>query len=249
MAVFQPQGGFLEPEKCIVACVTAAQARGAEVHGQEQVLDWKPLAHGVRVRTDRATYEAGKLVFTAGAWSSKLVDVLAHEAVPERQALAWFQPLRPAHFTPDKFPVFNLLVEEGRYYGFPVHGIPGFKIGRYHHLHENVDPDTVDRQTQARDEAVLRLATAKYFPDAAGPTLTLKTCMFTNSKDEHFILDLHPEYPQVAFAAGFSGHGFKFCSVIGEIMTDLAQKGDTAHDIAMFRWQRLAKLSWSRSAA
>lgn len=239
MAVFQPEGGFLTPERCIIAHVERAQARGAEVHAREPVLDWEPTNNGVRVRTDRAVYEADKLVITAGAWVSKLVSPLVGVAVPERQVLGWFQPLNLDLFLPNRFPVFNLLVEEGRYYGLPVYGVPGFKLGRYHHFEEQVDPDQWDRECYPRDEAILRTFTERYFPEAAGPTMGLRACMFTNTRDEHFILDQHPDYPQVIIGSPCSGHGFKFSSVMGEILADLAEKGETRHEIAMHRLPRL----------
>jgi sarcosine oxidase len=141
-------------------------------------------------------------------------------------------------FVPDRFPVFNLLVDEGRYYGFPVFGVPGFKVGLYHHLEETVDPDEMDRECYPRDEDLLREFTERYFPDAAGPTMTLKACMFTNTRDNHFIIDFYPGYPQVSFSAGFSGHGFKFASVIGEILADLAERGMSRHNIELFRLDR-----------
>lgn len=239
MALFQPEGGFLTPELCIETFVKAAQARGAAVHSSEPVLEWTVTAEGgVRVRTERATYTADKLVITAGAWASKLLPPLQTLAVPERQVLIWLKPHQPDLFLPERFPVFNCVVEEGRYYGFPLWGHAGFKLGRYHHLDEIVDPDTLDRTPNQRDEAILRNFGERYFPAGAGETLMMKPCMFTNSPDEHFILDLHPAYPQVSFAAGFSGHGFKFASVIGEIMADFAVEGDTRHDIALLRYQR-----------
>jgi sarcosine oxidase len=148
LALVQPEGGFLTPEKCIVSYVMAAQALGAEIHGHERVFEWRPLEGGVRVRTDRGVYEADKLVITAGAWDGELLDGLA---VPERQVLAWLQPTRPEYFRPNAFPVFNLLVDEGRFYGFPVHGVPGFKFGKYHHLEEKVDPETVDREAHQQN--------------------------------------------------------------------------------------------------
>jgi sarcosine oxidase len=237
-AVYQPDGGFLLSERCIVAHVMAAQELGAEVHGQEQVIGWEPKGHGVALQTDRARYSAEKLVICAGPWGAKLVPELAALAVPERQVLAWFQPTRPALFRVHTFPVFNIAVEEGRYYGFPIYGIPGFKVGRYHHLEQRVDPDQMDREAHREDEEVLRRFTARYFPAAAGPTMSLKTCLFTNTPDEHFILDRHPQLPQVCIAAGFSGHGFKFCSVVGEIMADLAQMGHSQHHLELFRLQR-----------
>jgi sarcosine oxidase len=204
------------------------------------VLDWEARGDRVQVRTDRATYEAGTLVITAGPWASTLLHALAPLARPERQVLGWFQPRRPERFALGSFPVFNCALPEGRFYGFPVYSVPGFKLGRYHHLEEQVDPDTIDRECHSRDEAVLRECVTRYFPDADGPTMALKVCMFTNSPDEHFVIDLHPEHPNVSFAAGFSGHGYKFCSVVGEIMADLADDGATRHDIGLFRLARFA---------
>jgi sarcosine oxidase len=238
LAVLQPRGGFLTPERCIIAHVNAAMAVGAEVHGREEVVEWQPRGDGVRVVTDRDVYEADRLVITAGAWDSHQLDFLDGLAVPERQVLAWFQPHRPEYFTPQNFPVFNLLVAEGRYYGFPVYGVPGFKIGKYHHFEETGDPDLIDREPHPYDEEVLRDLTGRYFPDACGATMSLKSCLFTNTPDRHFIIDLHPTYPQVSFAGGFSGHGYKFASVIGEIMADLAERGRSRHNIELFRLDR-----------
>ena len=240
-ALVQPDGGFLAPERCIVSYVMAAQALGAEFHAHERVLEWEPLHGGVRVRTERGLYEADGLVVTAGAWDGQLLDVLDGIAVPERQVLAWLQPTRPEHFRLDNFPVFNLLVDEGRFYGFPVFGVPGFKFGKYHHLEETTDPETVDREVHDRDEDLLRSFAERYFPHGSGPTMNLQTCMFTNTPDHHFVMDLHPEYEQVSFASPCSGHGFKFASVVGEIMADLAEKGMTRHPISLFRLERLAR--------
>ena len=238
MAVFQGEGGFLLPERCISLFVEQAQTLGATVHTNERTLEWHPTTNGVSVRTERGEYEAETLVISAGAWASKLLPALSAAAIPERQVLAWFEILRPEHFTPDVFPVFNLVVDEGQFYGFPEFGIPGFKLGKYHHLEENVDPDTIDREPNAQDESVLRDFTEKYFPGAAGATSSMKVCMFTNTPDEHFIIDCLPDSPQVVVAAGFSGHGFKFSSVVGEILSDLAIDGTTSHDIGMFRLAR-----------
>ena len=240
MALLQPEGGYLTPERCIVAYVEAAQALGAEVHGRETVLGWEPLGGGVRVITDRDVYEADSLVITAGAWNSELVDVLGGLLEPERQVLAWLQPSKPELFTPERFPVFNLLVNEGRYYGFPVVAVPGFKFGRYHHLEEVVNPETMHREPMLEDEQLLREFAERYFPDGCGPTMSLKSCMFTNTPDNHFIIDVHPQYPQVSFTSPCSGHGYKFASVLGEIMADLAERGDTRHNIELFRLERFA---------
>ena len=192
------------------------------------------------VRTTRASYRAARLVVSAGAWASKISESLSQYATAERQVLGWFQPEKPGLFRTDNFPVFGLYVDEGRFYGFPVYGVPGFKVGRSHHLHQAVDPDQMDREIHDEDEAILRNFVERYFPAAAGPALSLKTCMFTNSPDGHFIIDLHPDYPQVSLASGFSGHGFKFASVIGEAMADLAMFGETSHDLSLFRLGRFS---------
>ncbi|MCH7606346.1 MAG: N-methyl-L-tryptophan oxidase [Chloroflexi bacterium] len=238
VAVYQPDGGFLLSERCIIAHVDGAIELGAEVHGRERVLAWEATGEGARVETDRADYTCRNLVFCAGAWTAAMVPELSDWAIPERQVLAWFLPSQPELFRPDRFPVFGLELDEGRFYGFPSYGVPGFKVGRYHHLCQNVDPDTMNREATAEDEELLRDFTRRYFPLADGPILALKTCMFTNSPDGHFLIDVHPQFPQVSFAAGFSGHGFKFCSVVGEIMTDLVQSGETSHDLDLFRLSR-----------
>jgi len=239
IAVYQPDGGFVLAERSIVAHVSAAFARGAEVHAQERVLSWDVSRRRVRVRTDRDTYEGHRLVITAGPWAAKVIKQLHHHVKPERQVLLWVQPKKPALFQMGAFPVFYMQNQSSRYYGLPVFGIPGFKIGKYHHLYEEVDPDTMDRVCHARDEKVLRTAIRRYFPDADGPTIGMKTCLFSNTRDEHFILDVHPEFPEVSMAAGFSGHGFKFCSVVGEIMAALALDGGCQDfDLGLFRLNR-----------
>jgi sarcosine oxidase len=236
--LYQPDGGFLLPERCNVAHVAGAQAAGAEAHFREPVLEWGAGEGRVWVRTSRGRYEAGRLVICAGPWAAKLIPELTGLAVAERQVLAWLQPGQPRLFELGAFPVFNLEVEEGRYYGFPSFLVPGFKFGKYHHRGEVVDPDAVSREPDDDDEALLRAFARRYFPEGAGATLMLKSCLFTNSPDRHFILDLHPDHAEVAIAAGFSGHGYKFCSVVGEIMADLAEKGETRHDIGFFGLKR-----------
>ena len=238
-AVYQPDGGFLVPEQCIVAHVEAAQAAGAEVRAREPVADFTALSDGgVRVTTRKDTYEADRLVVTAGAWAPKLVSELADVAVPERQVLAWLQPTAPERFDADNFPVFVHATEDGHYYGFPRYDVPGFKFGKFNHLGETVDPDGMDREPRPEDERLLRAYAERYFPDGAGPTMRLATCTFTNTPDEHFVLDTLPDRPQITVGAGFSGHGFKFASAIGEVLADLAVDGETDHDVDLFGLDR-----------
>lgn len=244
-AVFQPQGGLLVPESCITAHVDVAQKHGAIVHTGERVQGWEILNDGrVQVTTDKGTYTTEKLVICGGAWAYKLVPELTNKAVPERQVLIWLETKKPDWFTPEHFPVWNATVEEGRYYGFPEFNpsgeTPGMKYGRWHHREEICDPDSVGRNVYPEDEMLLRQFGEKYFPDGAGKTLAMKACMFTNTPDEHWIMQTLPDAPQVSIAAGFSGHGFKMVSVIGEIMADLAQMGQTNHDISLHQLSRLS---------
>lgn len=236
-AVFQPEGGFLASEQAIVTHTELAQAQGADIRAREKVLGFEPTSGGVRVTTERGKYEACQLVVAAGAWIRDFVPELAHCAEPERQVLGWFQPKTPALFHPDRFPVFNLAAKSDRYYGMPIWGMPGFKFGRYHHLHETVDPDSDFREPHSRDEETLRAGVGRFFPDANGPVLGLATCLFTNTPDEHFIIDTLPHLPAVV-ASPCSGHGFKFSSVVGEILADLALTGATSFDLTLFRLAR-----------
>lgn len=240
--VFQAEGGLVASERAVVVHVRAAQAHGADIRAREQVLEWSvgPGRDGVVVTTDKGRYEAERLVLAAGAWMGDLAPLLKGVSVPERQVLAWLQPTRPELFGPDRFPVFNLQVEEGRYYGLPIYEVPGFKFGRYHHLGETSAADAVRREPDIADERLLLTFAERYFPEGAGDTMALRSCMFTNTPDEHFILDHHPDHPQVVLASPCSGHGYKFCSVVGEIVADLATgNGTTSHDIGFLRMNRV----------
>jgi len=236
--VLQPEGGFVLPERSIVAHVAGALARGAVLRARERVLGWEDTDSGVRIATDRGEVEAARIVLTAGAWSQDVARLPAGLVHGVRQVLGWFQPTRPDVFTPDRMPVFNIRLDGEHFYGFPAFGIPGFKLGRYDHFGAGGDPDAVDRTPTLADEAPLRAFAERYFPEGAGPTIALKTCLFEPSPDEHFLVDRHPDSQHAVVAAGFSGHGFKFCSVIGEILADLALDGTTRHDIDLFRLDR-----------
>jgi sarcosine oxidase len=236
--VHQPDGGFVIPERCIVAHVTGALAAGAVLRARERVLEWDETANGVRIRTDRGTVEAERLVLTAGAWSQDVARLPTGMVRSVRQSLAWLQPSRPELFEPDRMPVFNLALDGEHFYGFPAHGIPGFKLGRYDHFGAGGDPEGISREPSLSDEEPLRAFARRYFPEGAGPTVALKTCLFEPSPDEHFLIDRHPDAAAAVVGAGFSGHGYKFCSVVGEILADLALDGSTRHDIGLFRLNR-----------
>ena len=237
-AVFQPDGGFLEPERCIQAHVRLAARHGATMRYGARVQDWKQDRDGVVVMLDHAEIRAKQLVVSAGAWTPKVVPSLAPLLQPERQVVGWFGVNEPTAFALGSFPVFVMTTPDGHFYGFPEHGVPGFKIGKYHHRAEAIDPDAMRRSPDPTDEAVLRDCVSTCFPGADGPLLRASTCIFTNTPDEHFIIDRLPGTPQALVVSACSGHGFKFCSVVGEIVADLVADGSTKHDLSLFKLDR-----------
>ena len=212
--------------------------RRRKLHGP--ILEWAETECGVRIRTDRGVVDTDRVVFTAGAWSQEVAGLPTGTVRAVRQALAWFQPRRPELFTPERMPVFNLRLDGEHFYGFPAFGVPGVKLGFYDTHAESGDPDTISRTPTPADETPLRAFAERYLPDGTGPTLALKTCLYEPSPDGHFVVDVHPETRQAVVGAGFSFHGFKFCSVIGEILADLAIDGATRHDIGLFRLDRFS---------
>ncbi len=239
--LFQPNGGFVASERAILAYAELARAAGAEIHTGEAVLDFEPVAGGgVRVNTDRGSYDAGRLIVSAGAALGELVPALAPVAVPERQVLGWFEPEDEAPFLPGAMPVTILMVDEGPYFALPVWGAPGVKIGLHHHRYERGPADTLRREPDAEDEALLRACLARYMPRANGPLVRAASCLYTNTPDEHFIIDTLPGNPEVIVASPCSGHGFKFASVIGEILADLATGKPPRFDLTMFRIDRFS---------
>ena len=243
IGVYQPDGGFVLSERAIAGQAALALEAGAEIHGHEPVESWEARDGGVIVRTAVAEYRARRLIISAGSWVGKLVPELAPVAVPERRVLLWAGTKRPELFTPQALPIFILDVEEGLFYGFPEYGIPGLKIGEMGRLGRAVDPDDWDRsRIEPEDEALLRSALSRYLPQANGPTLSLRTCMFTMTPDEHFIIDTMLDRPEVVVVSPCSGHGFKFSTVVGEIAADLALDGGTSHDIEMFRIDRFKEV-------
>jgi sarcosine oxidase len=240
VGVLQPDGGFVASERGIVAHVTLAMQAGAEIHGREPLERWRVLPSGtIEVTTARATYETRRLVLSTGAWIGDHAPALAKHAVAERQVLGWVQPKVPERYKLGRFPVANWSTDDGHFYVFPTWHQPGFKIGLYHHLNETGHADALSREPTVGDEAVLRAGIQKYFPDADGPMLSLRACLFTNTFDEHFVIDTLPDAPAVVVASPCSGHGYKFASAMGEILADMAMERPARFDLGLFAMGRL----------
>lgn len=249
-AIYQPDAGYLLSEVAIKAYATAARHLGAEVRTGVKALAWRHHSRGLAVRTTGGEFACKRLVLTAGAWIGGLVPALREHCRPERQVMLWTAPRNPEAYQPGRFPVFNMESQLGRFYGYPDHDSEGFKIGKYHHLEEPVErPSALDRTCRAEDEAVLRAGIREYFPQADGPTKRAAVCMFTNTPDHDFVLDRCPSEASVFVAAGFSGHGFKFCSVVGRLMTELCLDRQPSWDIARFRLSDERWGNWAGSRA
>jgi sarcosine oxidase len=239
-AVFQPGSGFVVPEAAITAHVNLALAAGAEIHGHERVLGWQRRGDHYEIETDRDRYEAGQIVVTTGAWLKKLTG---SPVAAERCVLGWFAPARnAANFSAERLPVWIVNTEAGvHFYGFPIHGIPGFKLGRLREIPSpEVDPDLLRREPDRADEDEIRAFLRGIFPDADGPVLSMETCFFENTPDRDPIIDRLPGESGVWAIGGFSGHGFKYAAAIGEAAKDLAMGHEPRFDLAPFRADRFA---------
>jgi sarcosine oxidase len=243
----EARAGFLLPELAVATHAGQAMRRGAELHGCEPVTSWDAAGDRVTVRTGRGVYHARHLVFAGGAWSGRLVRDLGVELKVTRQTLGWFWPRAPESFALGRLPVWAVDPAHGGpyrgiYYGFPMMpDAPGVKIALHWPTAEAVDPDTVDRRPLAGDEGPLREAVRRCLPAADGPLLSLRVCLYTSSPDGDFIIDRHPRHERVTVACGFSGHGFKFASVIGEVLADLATTGRSAQPIGFLGLERFRR--------
>jgi sarcosine oxidase len=239
VAVYEPNAGILDPEACVFAHLDLAARHGAAIHHNETVRRWSAEGDGVRVETEQGVYTAGRLVITAGPWTSDVLSDLGLPLRVQRIVNVHFAPTAPALFAPEHCPVYLMQVPEGDYYGFPALPGEGVKIGR-HEIGEVCTPETIRREVDPAEVAMLRDVLDRYLPGAAGEVLWTLTCMYTNTPDRHFILDRHPAHATVVYGCGFSGHGFKFASAIGEVMADLALDGATRHDIGFLSAARFA---------
>ena len=245
--VYEADAGFLTPERCILLFVDQAIRSGATIRTKEKVYEWKKEGEGIVVKTNKGIYHSKKLVITAGPWAGQLIPTFQSRLTVTRQVIAWVNTRQPALYALGKFPCW--LIDDdsnpGMYYGFPQlpvsqFGAPiGLKIA-YHYPGDVSNPDQVNRVTSPQEEHELVLALHRFLPNAYESTHSMKTCLYTNTADENFVIDFLPDYDnRVAIAAGFSGHGFKFVSVIGEIMSDLAIKGKTDLPIGFLNAHRV----------
>jgi sarcosine oxidase len=225
VTLFEPESGFLEVENCVRAHLRLAEAAGAHLRFNERVLTWS-AGESVKVTTDKATYEADRLVITAGAWSAGLLRDLGLPLKVLKKQAYWY----PAADTYASAPCFLYEFPGSNFYGFP--GIDGgLKLAQHSGGIEITDPKNVDRSLEEREAADAADFVKRALPGVQPRLLRHSTCFYTMTPDENFIIDQHPRHANVFFAAGFSGHGFKFASIVGEAMADLVTLGATRHSI------------------
>ncbi|MFD2369096.1 N-methyl-L-tryptophan oxidase [Brevibacillus sp. GCM10020057] len=239
-ACLEPSSGVLYAEACITSYREQALAAGARLLTNTPVTSLSPDGAGVIVHTASGTYRGERLLLSAGAWNPALLASLGLKLplVPTRKTVAWFGADEEL-YSADRFPAFIFNLEESMYYGFPSIDQAGVKIGR-HDGGIEIDPDQLERTFGAflSDEGDVRAFLETYMPQAAGPLRQGRVCIYTMTPDEHFIIDRHPDYPQIVIAAGFSGHGFKFASAVGEAASELLTRGSSTYDLSMFSLRR-----------
>jgi sarcosine oxidase len=239
VGVLEQEAGYLYVERCVEAAAADAVAHAAEFHWNEAAREWQAGENGVTVRTERGVYHAERLVITAGAWATQLLGVIGAKLTVMRQVPMWFAPPDPRPFAADRLPIYLADTPAGTFYGLPAVDDRGHKVARHYGAPELARPHDVDRTVTDADEAPLRAFIREHLPAADGPRRDASVCLYTLTPDRHFVIDRHPEHANVVFAAGFSGHGFKFAPVVGEMMADLAETKTPDARTDLFRVRRL----------
>jgi sarcosine oxidase len=241
VALLERRAGVLFPEACVAAFLELARRHGAELHTNEPVLRWEAHGGGASVMTERGVYRAARVVLAAGAWLPELAPELAPALAVERQHFHWFAPeggADPRDFGPERCPISLWELAPGRFFAtFPDVG-DGVKCGT-HHEGEVTTPDLVDRTVREDETAQERARLAALMPRAAGTLLDRRVCLYTNTPDHHFAVGAHPRHAAAIVASPCSGHGFKFASVVGEVVAQLASGQPVAFDLAPFDVRRL----------
>jgi sarcosine oxidase len=240
IALYESKAGFARPEMTVAAHLDLAARVGATLRFGEEVQQWSETAAGVTVTTAAGTYTASQLVICPGAWAPQLLAELGIPITVERQVLYWLDPAGGTEPFEDQ-PIFiNENASGMQIYGFPAIDGPdgGVKVAFFRKGQE-CTPETIDRVVHPEEITAMRDRVTELLPALTGECVHSATCMYSNTSDEHFVITRHPNYANVTVACGFSGHGFKFVPVVGEIVADLATTGTTAHPIALFDPQRL----------
>jgi sarcosine oxidase len=226
-AVYEPLAGLLYVEDCVRAHAAAAVAAGAELQHGCEVREWSASQDGVVVRTDRGDFHAEHLIITAGAWSPELLGLQHVPFRVLRKHIYWFETPGPQHQAADGAPSFLYELPHGVFYGLPAINADGLKCGEHSGGERVADPLNDPRFADERDQHRVSDFVRSHLPGIEPVIRKRSVCFYTMSPDENFIVDRHPHHANVCFAAGLSGHGFKFTGVLGQVLADWTLDGRT----------------------
>jgi glycine/D-amino acid oxidase-like deaminating enzyme len=239
-AVFEPTAGYLLVEECVRAHLNAAIKAGAQINTNCDVVDWKADPDQITVHTAAGKIVARTLVIAAGAWSGVVLDDLNVRLSVRRKSLFWFRNERPENTLEGGLPVFLFELPKGIFYGFPQLDPRGVKVGEHTGGEPVTEPSLVNRSQNSIEQQRLARFLAAQLPGVTGEVTDHTVCLYTMTPDEHFILDRHPRHSNVVFAAGLSGHGFKFTPVLGQALADLVLEGQSDLPIGFLSLDRFS---------
>lgn len=230
-AVVERRAGVIQAPASFDAHIALARRLGAEIRFESPVRTWtQESSSSVTLEAAGETYGAGAVILTLGPWTCERLSELGLPIAGRRITVVHLEPSEPAHYNAGNYSVFAMATPGGLFAGFPHIDGEGVKVMR-HDDGEVCTPDNIRREVLDSDTGEVQQFADQFMPDANGGIRKALTCIYTMTPDDHFIIDRHPGFNNIYYATGFSGHGFKFVPVIGEIMADLALTGTTAHPI------------------
>lgn len=240
ITLHEPRAGFLQVEDCVAAHAAAAAAAGATLETGVTVRGWRADGGGIVVETDRGRIAADRLILAPGPWAGDLLQLPAVKLTVLRKSMFWVRPPpgRQAAFAEGSLPCFAFATAAGFFYGFPQLDPRGVKLAEHSGGRVVADPLAVDRAVDAGERDRITAIAHRHLPTLGADVSDHAACLYTMSPDHHFVVGLHPAHDRVAIAAGFSGHGFKFASLMGEALADLATTGATALPIGFLSPRR-----------
>lgn len=231
-SIFEARAGYLLVERCVRAQVAAAVRAGAELRTGVEVARWSPEGTRIEVKLRTSsgdeTVSADRLVVTGGAWAAELLADLGLALHVLRKPVFWLGPVAE---TATVAPVFIYDTDWGSFYGSPSLDGESMKVAEHSGGERVANPLTVDRVQRPEDLARVEAFRAAHLPTLGPEVRRHEVCLYTMTPDGHFIIDRHPRHENVVFAAGLSGHGFKFAPVLGEVLAGLALDGRTSHPV------------------